>query len=145
MNPRLRTIAVWLVHTWVRIYTAGADPEIRERRRAEIQSDVWESLRDAQNPAVSGIRLISRLGRGIPADMFWRLEHAQAGGPMWIKLAFLGVALTAMAWSFFPPSESPLTPKMPAPPLPYYAVRSRVPPPPPPPPPTWEEFVAKVN
>ena len=61
---------------------------------------------------------------------------------MWIKLAFVGVALMAMAWSFFPPSESPLLPKMPAPPLPYYADRKRVPPPPPPPPPTWEEFVA---
>jgi hypothetical protein len=147
MTP-LRIFAISLVRIWTRIYTAGLHAEIRERRRAEIESDLWESIHDTTNTDHAGISLINRLGRGIPADVFWRIEQVQTGGRMWTKLAFVGVAavtLMAMLWSFSPQSEPPSLPKMPARPRPYYAVGRREPPPPPPPQPTWEEFVAKVN
>jgi hypothetical protein len=123
--------------------------EVRRRRCAEIESDIWESLHGPDSTETSGIHIVVRFVRGVPADVLWRLEHATVGGQlMWRKLAFLGVAslaVVAMLWSFSPRSELQSLPTLPAAPTPIYVIKRRVPPPPPPPPPTWEEFVAKVN
>jgi hypothetical protein len=149
MRQRFLEFAVGLVRLWTRAYTTGMRADVRRRRCAEIESDIWESLHDLENPGASGIHIVVRFARGMPADVLWRLEHAVVGGQrMWRKLAFLCIAaatVMAMLWSFSPRSELQSLPKLPASPTPNYVVKRRGPPPPPPRPPTWEEFVAKVN
>jgi hypothetical protein len=141
--------AAMLVRAWTRAYTAGTQAETRRRRRAEMESDIWESLHDPEKDRSTGIHMVVRLARGIPADTLWRLEQALAGGElMWRKYALLGAAVaavTAIVWSLSTPAGLPSLPTLPAEPTPIYVVKRRTPPPPPPPPPSWEEFVAKVN
>ncbi len=152
MRRRLLAWAVGLVRIWARFYTIGLQSDVRRRRRAEIESDVWESLHDLEEaPATTGIHIVARLARGVPADVWWRLEYGRKGEQnMWKRLALLSMATAAvmamtMLWFLFPGSDFSSLPQLPARPTPIYLVRHRVPPPPPPPPPTWEEFVAKVN
>ena len=123
-------------------------PASRRRRCAEIESDIWEALHDAENADATGIYILIRLARGMPADLSWRLEHAFRGEQlMWSKLALLCVAAaTVMAIVALSRRYEPLSlPNLPAKPTPNYVEKRRGPPPPPPPPPTWEQFVAKVN
>lgn len=149
MRQRFLGLATRLVRAWTRAYTTGMRADVRRRRCAEIESDIWESLHDPESTGGSGIHIMVRFARGMPADVLWRLEHAGVGGQrMWRKLAFLCIAtaaVMAMLWSFSPRSELQSLPKLPPSPTPNYAVKRRGPPPPPPRPPTWEEFVAKVN
>jgi len=117
-----------LVRVWTYLYTFALPSEIRDRRRAEIESDVWESEHD---PDVPHHALVLRLLRGMPADVLWRLEvtpsrqHAQAVG----ALAGTGVLLLAL-WAFV---RQPVP--LPAPPRRLVPVNLRLMPPPPPPPP----------
>ena len=149
MRRRFLHLATELVRAWTRVYTTGMPPEVRRRRCAEIESDIWESLHDPERTTQLGIQIVTRFTRGIPDDVLWRLQHTLAGGQtMWRKLAFLcmaAVVAMAVLWSFSPRSENQSLPRLPARPTPNYVERRRVPPPPPPPGPTWEEFVAKVN
>jgi len=149
MKPWVSTLAVMLVRSWTRTYTAGMQAQARRRRRAEVESDIWESLHDTDSATTPGIHIFVRLVRGMPADVWWRLEHALPGGElMWRKYALIGLAaavVTTIAWSLSGPSRDLSLPTLPPDPTPIYVIRRRTPPPPPPPPPTWEEFVAKVN
>jgi hypothetical protein len=67
---------------WVRLYTAGLPPEIRDTRRAELESDLWEQEHDAA--AADGrlmkaaMQVLHRLVRGIPADLCWRQQQGGA-------------------------------------------------------------------
>jgi hypothetical protein len=149
MRRRFLECAVGLVRSWTRAYTTGMGAEVRRRRCAEIESDIWESLHDTESGA-SGLHIVARFARGMPADVLWRLEHAMAGGQrMWRTLAFLCIAaatVMVMLWSFAPRSGLQSLPTLPASPTPNYIEKRRKPPPPPPGPgPTWEEFVAKVT
>ncbi len=67
-----------LVRRWVRFYTFGMSAERRERRRAEIECDLWENCEDRlateAAPATVGLELVGRCLRGAPADLFWRYQ-----------------------------------------------------------------------
>ena len=71
-----------LVRNWARVYTLGLPSEIREARRAEIESDLWEHIhdsdlgRDAPSPYCASHALI-RLLAGVPDDLLWRIEQAK--------------------------------------------------------------------
>ena len=81
MNEALRRAAVALARSWVRLYTYGTDPETAQRRRAEFESDLWESLYEAGRPAeptLRSIEILDRLLRGVPADLVWRFEALRA-------------------------------------------------------------------
>jgi hypothetical protein len=147
MRRWLPRLAVMVVRAWTRAYTKGMDADVRRRRCAEIESDIWESLHDPENTDATGAHILVRFARGAPADLSWRLEHTLTGGQlMWRKLALLCIAtatVMAILWSFSPPSEPLSLPNLPATPIPIYVEKRRGPPPPPPPPPSWEEFVAK--
>jgi hypothetical protein len=138
-------LAVRLVRSWTRAYTIGLGTEVRQRRCAEIESDIWESLHDQRDD--TRLHILIRCCRGIPADIVWRLEMAGGGRPVWKVLTFLcitAVAAIAIVWSLA--IREPLSlPDLPAAPQPNYVINRRMPPPPPPPPPTWEEFVAQVK
>jgi hypothetical protein len=67
---------------WVRLYTAGLPPEIREARRAELESDLWEQEYETAaahgRPTKTAMQVFHRLVRGIPADLCWRQQQGGA-------------------------------------------------------------------
>lgn len=71
VGPRLCSV-------WTRCYTRRLSPEVREDRRAEIASDVWEQVRDASESNEGSFHLnasiVGRVLSGIPADLSWRRE-----------------------------------------------------------------------
>lgn len=76
-------LAAGLTHSWVRVYTRGVSPDLRERRQAEIESDLWEHESDAREAGAPlgalALEFLGRLVLGVPADLSWRLEHRGAG------------------------------------------------------------------
>jgi hypothetical protein len=122
------------VRTWTRIYTCGLPPLSRDVRRAEIESDLWESQHDpdrGSGPGAAG-HVLLRLLLGLPDDVFWRLTHA-AGR----RVAMLGTVATLLLflaiWAYVHSLQSLPTP--PARPMQFVSDRPEIPPPPPPPPP----------
>ena len=80
-----------VVSGWLNLYTIGLDPEQRERRRAEIESDVWEQLNaDRQVPAAT---VLTRFVRGIPDDVRWRADLTRAD--RWLPAVVFALCMTA--------------------------------------------------
>ena len=75
------TCAGAVTRAWVYVYTARLSMDIRDRRRAEIASDVYEqSLADSaeqRHLARTALSIGMRCLLGIPADLAWRLETAR--------------------------------------------------------------------
>lgn len=65
-----------LVRRWVGLYTLGLPPEVKQRRRDEIDDDLWCQLRDAteagRNDGSLAGEIVMRLVLGLPADISWR-------------------------------------------------------------------------
>jgi hypothetical protein len=129
-------LAVAAVRAWTRLYTWRLDPVIRDARRAEIDSDLWESQVAEDAGSALPIQLTLRLLRGVVNDLRWRVEimtvHSHVA---WRKilLALGSAAIAGCGWLalFIGPTELPQLPA--APPLVKRA--NYYPPPPPPPPP----------
>jgi uncharacterized protein (TIGR03435 family) len=70
--------AAALVRGWTRLYTQRLPVAIRERRRVEIESDLWESQRDAPDGRALGTAagILARFFLGIPDDLVWWVEQA---------------------------------------------------------------------
>ena len=133
----MATLAIALVRAWTRCYTARMDVRLRDIRRAEIESDLWESVDDARRRGshLAGLEMLVRLVLGVPDDLLWRVEHAPAGQrslrrAAWV-LATGGALVAAGLAAIVLVNVSPPTP----PAAPAMAVREAPPPPPPPPPP----------
>lgn len=73
---RFDDVAARLVRRWVRRYTRGLDPTVRDTRRAEIESDLWEHRREADSaglrPRQTGLEIVARMVLGMAADLGWR-------------------------------------------------------------------------
>jgi hypothetical protein len=80
MALRLIAGAVSLVRTWTWLYTYGLPTQVRDARRLEIESDLWEFLHDTDRAGsvTSSVHLLVRLLRGVPDDLTWRADHAVA-------------------------------------------------------------------
>jgi hypothetical protein len=104
-----------LVRQWVRLYTRGVRPESRDRRRDEIDADLWCQLEESAllgRPAGStDIEILIRWLAGIPADLIWRIEHrgggvmarlagASRGGTIGALLIVGGLALVGLLWRY---------------------------------------------
>lgn len=114
--PGLGAFGARVARRWVRVYTRGLDPEVREARRAEIDSDIFEQLTASHpNPRRTGAAIAGRTLRGVPGDLAWRGEEramdrtavsALASGPTrhlrWLALIPLGVStpfiVFGLAW-----------------------------------------------
>lgn len=126
MSDASLRLLVRLVRAWTRLYTAGLPPDLRDRRRAEIESDLWESQ---QSPGAAPHMLL-RLLLGLRDDLAWRTSYRTGSIFMRAALAALiaagvlasGILLTAGRAAVLP-APPPLT------------RHARVLPPPPPPPP----------
>lgn len=79
MNEQTSSGAATLTRTWVKAYTRGIPTELRDRRRAEVDSDLWEQSRDDRHGGrprfETSLEIVVRLLLGVPADLSWRLEH----------------------------------------------------------------------
>lgn len=90
-----------IVRTWLNLYTAGTAKEARDRRRGQVESDLWEEqAHAAASTTEKGVSLavLGRMARGMPADIFWRLKLG--GPPMEFNIRFeklIGLSLLALA------------------------------------------------
>lgn len=128
-------IALTLVRGWTRLYTTGLPGELRHRRLAEIESDLWEHTHDSGDTAIDALAIVGRLLRGIPDDVGWRTGCVGSPVPAarWAVGTILAAAiLTSSLWIFIVTRTLPLPP---APAPPNLLRRANYPPPPPPPPP----------
>ena len=86
--------AAALCRSWVNFYTRRLDDESRQRRRAEIESDLYEHAAEAASAGVTSQRLATEiLGRvlvGVPADLSWRRATRQPHK----RLAFKGTTMS---------------------------------------------------
>jgi hypothetical protein len=125
------------IRLWTRFYTRRLDPEVRDRRRAEIESDVFEQLEAQANDRLLAARMLVRLLAGLHNDLSWRLEasgapHRGRRGRVIVVAATIGIV--AAVWTVYgTPPDAPDPPVAPT-------YRSRLelrpyPAPPPPPPP----------
>ena len=134
MTGRLLRFAIAAVRWWTVAYTLGMPPRVRDERRAEIESDLWES----QHGEPAGFRLpaqmMSRLVFGIHDDLRWRSEHRRAPRRLvqmtWALAAAVtgAVLLTALWLGRASTLPLPVRPDV-------ARIRVAAPPPPPPPPP----------
>jgi hypothetical protein len=67
-------MASGVARSWVSLYTAGVDRAVGERRRREIDSDVWEQLHDEDSGRLAAAAVVVRTLLGVPADLTWRIE-----------------------------------------------------------------------
>jgi hypothetical protein len=84
----------------VRLYTAGLPTEVREARRAELESDLWEQEAGAAGcrPTTTALHVLRRFMLGIPADLSWR--QRRGGSKIFRKAgrgAIQGARLTTAA------------------------------------------------
>jgi hypothetical protein len=64
------TLTQVFVRAWTRLYTAGLPATVRDRRRAEIDSDLWECVQEG----LPSVDLWRRLVCGVPSDLLWRTD-----------------------------------------------------------------------
>jgi hypothetical protein len=84
-----------LVRRWTHLCTSGLPRDSRDRRRAEIESELWE----AERAATSSLIVLARLVLGMPADVAWRVEVAHVTPSAYAAaLALLAAVITAGWW-----------------------------------------------
>jgi hypothetical protein len=136
MTSLFLRISIEAVRTWTRLYTCRMPRSVREARRAEIESDLWECQTDeAAGPALP-VQIMGRLALGVFDDLCWRVEHGARGSHVTrrtIALAGGTAAVLACLWaglamSLAQPPQPPAAPEV-------RWRRTPYPPPPPPPPP----------
>lgn len=73
--------ASWVCRRWVSLYTRSLPVAECQRRRDEIESDLFEHEDEARNAGVSAARLnaeiLARVLVGVPADLSWRRATRQ--------------------------------------------------------------------
>ena len=129
--------AIALVRAWTFVYTSGLARGDRERRRAEVESDLWESSRDHAAGRTLPFHIAARLLFGIVDDLRWRAEQTRANVPhrQAIAMALCGAAVLVVIWIGVS-ARSVGAPQPPDAPVPEWRqVHRKAPAPPPPPPP----------
>lgn len=127
-----------LVRGWTWLITRGTAPDECDRRRQEIESDLWEFEHDANrgDDMSAALRVLVRLILGIPHDVAWRMDRAtvrRVAARSAIGLATLAAVLAVFIGQALRPAMLPAV--NPAPPLEILTLHKRTPPVPPPPPP----------
>ena len=131
MNLGIRVV-VGMTCLWSRLYTAGMPRDLRDRRRAEIESDIWESTHVINRLSLGHI--LVRLLMGVPDDVSWRCSHRSAAFGARLILTGLATGIVVATLVFLFSLGVPA--RLPTPEPVFHRVRAMtVPPPPPPPPP----------
>jgi hypothetical protein len=141
MGDRIVSFAAALARLWTCCYTYDMPPALRNARRAEIDSDLWEFEDDARQhgdgPVIIAAHILVRLSLGLVDDLSWRFERAEGRSALrrtswWFAAGTLGLLVVTL-WLFAPLLAGPGVPSPPKPP--NLNFRASPPPPPPPPPP----------
>ena len=87
-----------LVTRWVRLYTRQLPPPIAERRVEEIGADLYDHVDFERSRGTADRRIalsvLSRMARGVPADLSWRQHvHPLEGDFMRPFVALLAAAI----------------------------------------------------
>ena len=130
-------LAAAIVRAWTRVYTSGLPAELREARREEIESDLWEDVHDQERSSgLLAVQMIARMLIGMPDDVGWRSEQGDRRVSRRVSVALaLGVVAVLALWlvtETAKPTEIPDIRQL------HFSNRPQlidVPPPPPPPPP----------
>ena len=94
MTSRIVALSVAVVRAWTWVYTCRLPQDVRDTRRGEIESDLFESQRDAGHSLGLALQVTMRLLLGIPDDLQWRIAYGQAGR----KSGFVVAALATTAF-----------------------------------------------
>ena len=130
-----------VVRGWTWLYTCRLPDEMRKTRRLEIESDLWESRRDAAGAPEARVvaHVLLRLVLGIPDDLQWRLEthvvRDRLQNPAWAHAVIAATAaalLLVAVWAVTAAQDAPVPPDRPDPRV--FVVGSPAQPHPPPPP-----------
>ena len=134
MTPGQR-LATVIVRGWTRTYTWRLPSPVRDARRAEIDSDLWEFEHDPERArgAAPTLHIVARLALGIPDDLSWRAANASAPARPARVIAL--TAATALIVAAFWVYDLAQPQSLPLPPSRMAFVAAPPPPPPPPPPP----------
>jgi TonB family protein len=140
---RATVFFVSCVRGWTRWYTWRLPPAVRDARREEIESDLWESLHDPEMTAGwLVVQMMMRLTLGIPDDLAWRLlSHPTATRSAMLRTAMTAAAMCTLLLVAALSRLSANVPHLPEPPLSSRHVHTIRNPPPPPPAPgatTWQ-------
>jgi hypothetical protein len=85
MNRPRPPLPVRLAEGWVAFYTRGLPSEVRDARRAELRSDLWEHRRhaaaDGHGRRRWSLQVGGRVVRGMPDDLWWRFAQQAATRP----------------------------------------------------------------
>ncbi|MBW3658456.1 MAG: hypothetical protein KY457_07445 [Actinobacteria bacterium] len=113
---RALAAAEGLATAWTAFYTRDLPAEVRERRRREIASDVWEhehaALAAGEHAVAVAVDILLRVVRGMAADVLWgwsTLRGRGAGSPLTGRVVIMvnrlviaaGVAVTAFLGVYF--------------------------------------------
>jgi hypothetical protein len=97
---------VSLEEAWVRFYTAGLPEAVRDRRRDELKSHLYELQDHARaagyTPKEIAVQLALGWLRGIPADLSWRLGSIHLATPLGAWLLALLDRLVAFVECWLP-------------------------------------------
>ena len=112
-DARATAFAAAAVRLWTRLYTSGLPVAVRNARRAEIASDLWEFVHDpdCDDGWHRSVHILLRLMRGVADDLRWRLTLDR----MTATAVRVGAALTAallvfIAWWVLDLMRTPVTP-----------------------------------
>ena len=93
--------SVPLASAWLRFYTRGLPPEIRQSRLEEIASDIYEQR--STYPDVSSAHIAARMMRGARSDLTWRNEELTIMKQQQPKESFFGNAWAVISQAWFTP------------------------------------------
>ena len=126
-------LAMLSVRAWTHVYTCGLAPDVKDARRAEIDSDLWESCHDRDRAGRSdfAFQILARLLLGIPDDVMWRAAFGMPRRFMRVAgLAATAAIVIVAVWVF----DVLQAEELPQPPALVRMIKFLPPPPPPPPP-----------
>ena len=95
--------AVSVARWWTRVYTAGLPADLREARRLEVESDLWESVADG----APSRHILARLALGVVDDLTWSLtvmDTSTRATATWSVGSLLVFVLSWLWLSFAPES-----------------------------------------
>ena len=142
MGDLVVRFAAALARLWTCCYTYEQPPALRNARRAEIDSDLWEfedeARRHGDGPVIIAAHILARLSLGLVDDLSWRFEQADGETALrrtlWCFAAATLGLLVVILWLFAPLLAGPGVPSPPKPPNLNFRVSPPPPTPPPPPP-----------
>ena len=104
MSQSWLALAEKLIRAWVRLYTAGLALPTKNRRRLEIESDLWDQRQDVSNDGRSQrdftAQILLRWLLGVPSDLAWRVTQVRERMPGRAGIKDAAIDITE-AWKRF--------------------------------------------